>query len=150
MRNFICFCFCCCCMLFVSGCSHISLSCTKETKSFADFATSYEKYNFVYKNDTIYKLSASMEVIFSEDTLSSDENIVDNMGATTSSSFSDLLGKRGVSYSLSNKSNGFVSKLKINFSKLDDESKKNITFINYKDSYSAMKKNMENKGFECK
>ena len=150
MRKIVYLCFICSCMLFVSGCSSISLTCIKETKSVSDFATSSQKYNIIYKNDTIYKINATTEVVFSENTLKSDENIIDNMAATSNSEFDYLEGKRGFSSTISKKSDGYVYKFKINFNKLDDESKKSITFINYKDSFSTMKKNLEKNGFDCK
>ena len=137
-------------LFFISGCNRVSLKCTRNSKSSYDFGSTYEKYNIIFKNDVVYKLDSTMDVTLSENTLNSDDNIIDSLAETTTSSFSNLLDKKGVSHSISKKKDGFTSKLKINFDKLDDESKKAVTLINYKDSYSANKKNLESVGFECK
>ena len=137
-------------LLFVSGCNRVSLKCTRNSNSSYDFGSTYEKYSIVFKNDVVYKLDSVMEVTLSENTINSDPNIVDSLADTTTSGFPNLLDKKGVSYSISKKKDGFISKLKINFDKLDNETKKSVTFINYKGSYSENKKSLESVGFECK
>lgn len=150
MKKGVYFIFVCSALFFISGCNRVSLKCTRNSESSYDFGSTYEKYNIVFKNDVVYKFDSIMEVTLSENTLSSDPNIIDSLADTTTSSFPNLLDKKGVSYSVSKKKDGFTSKLKINFDKLDGETKKSVTLINYKGSYSENKKSLESVGFECK
>lgn len=144
----------CCFMvlgLFVfTGCSRKVLKCTSSITSYDEFASADKTLKMVFKNDAVYKLDFSTDFTFSEKTLSLDENIVDSTLSTAGAEFDYLIGKSGVSYSTIKRDNGFVSKLKINFNKLDADAKKKVHFINYKDTYTNMKKNLENNGYTCK
>lgn len=144
----------CCFMvlgLFVfSGCSRKVLKCTSAITSYDEFASANKTLKIVFKNDSIYKIDFSTDFTFSEKTLSLDSNIVDSTLSTAEAEFDYLTGKSGVSYSTSKRDNGFVSRLKINFNKLDADTKKKVHFINYKDSYVNLKKNLENNGYNCK
>ena len=133
-----------------TGCSKKVLKCTSSITSYDEFASANKSLKIVFKNDSIYKLDFSTDFTFSEKTLNLDENIVDSTLSTAGAEFDYLTGKSGVSYSTSKRDNGFISRLKINFNKLDADSKKKVHFINYKDTYVNMKKNLENNGYNCK
>ena len=137
-------------LFLFSGCSRKVLKCSSSITSYDEFASANKSLKIIYKNDSIYKLDFSTDFTFSEKTLNLDSNIVDSTLSTAGAEFDYLTGKSGVSYSTSKRDNGFVSRLKINFNKLDADTKKKVHFINYKDSYVAMKKNLENNGYTCK
>ena len=103
-----------------------------------------------FKGDKASSLTFTMNVSFDAELIENNSDIVSNLADSASSEFDNIKDKKGVSYSMSKKDNGFNSKLTINFNKLDDETKKKIYLINHQSPYSSVKSSLERDGYSCK
>ena len=146
--------FLCACLVFslfmFTGCSRVTLKCEKESEENIIFNEAKQKITVGFKDDVIYKLDYYTSYNFTDDSIGKDNELIDKMAESVSSEWSEITGKDGVYYSISKNDTGFTSKLKINFNKLSVEDKKKVYLINYKGSYSTIKKDLENSGYSCK
>lgn len=146
--------FLCACLVFslfmFTGCNRVTLKCEKTIEEDIIFKEGNQKISVVFKDDAISKLDYYTSYTFTDDSIGKDNELVDKMSESVSSEWSEITGKDGVYFSISKNNTGFDSKLKINFSKLNVEDKKKVYIINYKGSYSTIKKDLENGGYICK
>ena len=79
-----------------------------------------------------------------------DDTTRDNLESDVSSAFDSYKNRDGISYSSDVTDNGFTVSLDVNFSKLSDEDKSSISFINSEKSFDEIKLEFESDGFSCK
>lgn len=136
-------------LFMFTGCNRVTLKCEKEINE-GIFKDGKQKISVVFKDDVAYKLDYYADYTFTDESLREDSELVDKIAPTVSSEWDDITGKDGVYYSISKNATGLVAKLKINFNKLTSDEKKNVHVINYKGSYSMIKRDLENNGYLCK
>ena len=150
MRKALYFCFSLIGLFFITGCSEKTLKCSRENNAYDDQMKMSQSLNVSFNGDKASSLVFTMNVLLNEELIDGNPNIASELADTASSEFDDIKNKHGISYSLSKKDNGFNSKLKINFNKVDDDTKKKIYLINYQSSYSSIKSSLERDGYSCK
>lgn len=150
MRKGLNFCFAVISIFLITGCGEKTLKCTRENNSYDDQMKMTQNLNVSFSGDKASSLNFTMDVSLSKELIDSNPDIASELADTASSEFDDIKDKHGISYSMSKSDNGFTSKLKINFNKVDDETKKKIYLINHQSSYSTIKRNLERDGYSCK
>jgi uncharacterized lipoprotein YehR (DUF1307 family) len=108
--------------------------------------TSEQNYKIYFDSDKVEKLSIGIDVSLSEQ----DDVTRDNLESDVSKAFESYKNRPGISYSSNVKDNGFSVKLDINFDKLSEEDKANISLINSEKSFDDIKVELEGNGFSCK
>ena len=150
MKKGLYFCFSIVGFFLVTGCGEKSLKCTRENNAYDDQMKMTQGLNVSFDGDKASGLTFTMDVSLDKELIDGNPNIASELADTASSEFDNIKDNRGVSYSMSKKENGFSSKLKINFNKVDDDTKKKIYLINHQSSYSSIKNNLERDGYTCK
>ena len=130
------------CLLLFSGCGQKTLKCNLFNDYKGDITTD-RTVIFTFKGDSLSKLSYITKASFSEDYVSAKDSLI--------SSISDVPYKdfNGVSTSLKNEESSFEHKLNINYSKLSDDEKKQISIVNFEKNYEEIKNEFVQKGFTC-
>lgn len=145
---------CLCCGIvgfaLLTGCSDKTLRCTRENNIPDEQMKMSQELKVSFKGDKASDLVFKMDVSFESDLIENNPTIVDDLSGTAGSEFDSIKDEKGISYSMSKKSDGFSSKLKIDFDKVDNETKKKIYLINHQSSYSTIKGNLEKEGYSCK
>ncbi len=134
----------------LTGCGGKTLKCTRENDIPDEQMKMNQVLNISFKGDKASNLVFKMDVTFDNELIENNPTIVDDLSGTAGSEFDNIKNQRGISYSMSKKSDGFSSKLKINFDKVDNETKKKIYLINHQSSYSTVKSNLEKDGYSCR
>lgn len=150
MKKCLYFCFAFVGLFLITGCGKKTLKCTRENNVYDDQMKMTQGLNISFNGEKASSLTFTMDVLLNNDLIDNNPNIASELADTASSEFDNIKDERGVSYSMSKKDNGFNSKLKINFNKIDDETKKKIYLINHQGSYSSIKSNLEKDGYSCK
>ena len=145
---------CLCCGIvgfsLLTGCGGKTLKCTRENDIPEDQMKMNQVLNISFKGDKASNLVFKMDVSFDKELIENNPTIVDDLSSTAGSEFDNIKDAKGISYSMSKKDDGFNSKLKIDFDKVDNETKKKIYLINHQSSYSAVKSSLEKSGYSCK
>jgi hypothetical protein len=150
MKKVLCLCYCVVGFSLLTGCGGKTLKCTRENNIPDDQMKMSQELNISFNGDKASNLVFKMDVSFESELIENNPTIVDDLAGTASSEFDNIKDEKGISYSISKKSDGFSSKLKINFNKVDNETKKKIYLINHQSSYSTIKSNLEKDGYSCK
>ena len=150
MKKGLCYFFACLGLFLITGCAEKTLKCTRENNAYDDQMKMSQGLNISFNGDKVSSLVFTMDVLLGKDLVDVNPNIASELADTASSEFDSIKDKHGISYSISKKDNGFNSKLKINFNRVDDETMKKIYLINHQGSYSSIKNSLERDGYSCK
>lgn len=134
-----------CGLFLITGCSSKNLNCTRESDYSSEMSMK-QVLTIKFKGEHVSYLDMKMNVLLSDSYIDFKDSLIESI----ESEFSNFNGKRGVSYSTSDNVEGFDFRVKINFDKLDDNSKKDIDIVNYEKSYDSIKSELEESGYICK
>lgn len=145
---------CLCCGIIgfslLTGCGGKTLKCSRVNDIPDNQMHIKQELNVSFSGEKASNLIFKMDVSFDNELIENNPTIVDDLSGTASSEFDSIKNEKGISYSISKDNDGFSSKLKINFNKVSDDTKKKIYLINHQSSYSTIKGNLEKDGYSCK
>lgn len=144
MKKFLSLVFLSVCLMLSSGCSNKSLTCSKSIDK--DVLKLDQEYRLKFNKDSVRSLSINIDAVSTDSSVDLSNTILQ----TVKDKFSSYYDEKGISYSVSEKSNGFNFKIKINFNKVSSSTKSKIDIINYSSSYETIKTDLEQDGFTCK
>lgn len=150
MKNFLYFCGLFICLFLITGCGGKTLKCSRNNDSPDGLTKIFQEISVSFKNEKPSSLLFKMNVSIDDQLIKDNNDIVNGLADSASSEFENIKNEHGVSYSISKKDNGFDSKLKIDFDKLDDDTKKKIYLINHQSTYTAIKDALVRDGYSCK
>ena len=127
----------------ITGCGAKSLKCVKVSDN--DGLRLEQKYYLKFNKNSV----KSIDLEFDVDSNGKSIDSVDGLLQSINDSFSTYYGNKGINYSTSEKSNGFIYNIKINFNKLSNDLKSKINIINYMNSYDMIRYDLEQKDFVC-
>lgn len=135
-------------MFLFTGCGGRSLKCVKVSDfgNYKEEETYYLRFN--KKSVKLLDININVEDIkeFDDDSDDSTNFVLQSINDY----FSSYYNNKGISYSISNKENGFEYNIKINFNKLSRDMKSKVDIINYTNSYEIVRDELEQKDFICK
>ena len=130
-------------VILLTGCGSKKLSCTKEEET--DFGRANEKQMFIFENNKISSYEAKMEINLNDDY----NDYADLLLESLESPFEEFKDKNGITYNTSKGNDKISIKIKANYNKLDEESRKSLG-INDNSSFNKIKKSLEDDGYKCK
>lgn len=132
-------------LILFTGCSNKTLYCSKESTGNPEMKM-FQDVNVKFKNDAVSKLTTNINVDLGDGYT----DLSDSLMSSIESQYADYKDEKGVNYSFKKNDNGFKFKLDINYDKLPTEIKKDLSIVNYENSYEAAKKDFEKNGYNCK
>ena len=129
--------------ILFSGCGSKKLRCTKVEES--EFGRANEKQMFIFENNKISSYEAKMVINLNDDY----NDYADLLLESLESPFEEFKDKNGITYNTSKGNDKISIKIKANYNKLDEESRKSLG-INDNPSFNKIKKSLEDDGYKCK
>lgn len=145
MKKYFCSIFMLCAVMVLSGCNSRTLHCTRENV-YSDEMNMDQVLDIKFNGETVSNLYTSMKVELGESYVSFKNSLLDSV----KNEFKDLEDSKGFKSSYKESDNGFDYEVKINFKKLNDDEKNNISIINYENSYISIRNELEDEGYVCK
>ena len=144
MKKFLGICFVFFGLFCLTGCGKNTLTCSKNN-DYNDEIKTYQTTKVSFKKNHVNKLSINMNVKLNEEYLQFKSSLLESV----ISEFSGL-PENAIKYSSSDTNDGFDFKVKIKYSSLNDEEKKNNAVIDYEGSYDDIRGHLEDVGYTCK